>query len=134
MLSRLILLFVTVPLVELAILLYVGQWVGPAPTVGLVVLTGIAGAAMARRQGIQAFLAMRQELTLGRVPVSFLDGLSVLVGGVLLLTPGILTDVLGFGLIFPATRRWIQKRIRKRLERRSPQGAVVFFVRPGPPS
>ena len=79
MLSRLILLFVAVPLLELALLLQVGQWIGLVPTVALVVATGFAGAALARQQGLGAFLAVQQELATGRLPGrSLLDGLSIM--------------------------------------------------------
>ena len=129
MLSRLIFLFVGVPLVELAILLQVGQWIGLLPTVGLVVTTGIAGAALARHQGVRAFLAVQQELAEGRLPGrSLLDGLSILLGGAFLLTPGILTDIAGFSLLLPASRRWLQRIVRRRLERRMQEGAVEFRV------
>lgn len=129
MLGRLILIFVTVPLLELVLLLRVGQWIGPGPTVALVVLTGLAGAALARQQGLRAYMAVQRELAAGRLPGgALLDGLSILAGGALLLTPGILTDVLGFGLIVPGSRRWVQRRFRRAVERRVREGAVEFRV------
>ena len=129
MLSRLILLFVTVPLVELAILLQVAQLIGLLPTVALVVTTGIAGAALARHQGLRAFLAVQEELGAGRLPGrSLLDGLSILVGGAFLLTPGILTDIAGFSLLVPLSRRWLQRAVKRRLERRIREGTVEFRV------
>ncbi|MYB08043.1 MAG: membrane protein FxsA [Gemmatimonadetes bacterium] len=129
MLSRLILLFVTVPLVELAILLQVAQWIGLLPTVALVVTTGIAGAALARNQGLRAFLSVQDELAEGRLPGrSLLDGLSILVGGAFLLTPGILTDIAGFSLLVPFSRRMLQRALRRTLERRVREGTVEFRV------
>ena len=129
MLSRLILLFVAVPLVELAILLQVAQVIGLVPTIALVVTTGVAGAALARHQGLRAFLAVQQELASGRLPGrSLLDGLSILVGGAFLLTPGILTDIAGFSLLVPLSRRWLQGVVKRRLERRIREGAVEFRV------
>lgn len=129
LLSRLICLFVVVPLVELAILLQVGQWIGLWPTVGLVVATGIAGAALARHQGMRALLAVQEELAGGRLPGrSLLDGLSILVGGAFLLTPGILTDVAGFSLLFPVSRRWLQRTVQRAMERRIREGTVHFRV------
>jgi len=129
LLSRLILLFVAVPLVELAILLQVAQVIGLVPTIALVVTTGVAGAALARHQGLRAFLAVQQELASSRLPGrSLLDGLSILVGGAFLLTPGILTDIAGFSLLVPLTRRWLQGAVKRRLERRIREGAVEFRV------
>ncbi len=129
LLSRLIFIFVAVPVLELVILLRIGQWIGLMPTVALVVATGVVGAALARQQGIRAFLAVQRELAAGRLPGrSLLDGLSVLVGGAFLLTPGVLTDVLGFGLLVPMSRRWLQRLARRRLEGRMREGTVEFRV------
>lgn len=129
MLSRLILIFVAVPLLDLALLLWVGQRIGLGPTVALVIVTGLAGAALARRQGLRAYMAVQRELAGGRLPGrALLDGLSILTGGALLLTPGILTDALGFGLILPKSRRWIQARFRSVFEQRIREGAIGFRV------
>lgn len=135
LLSRLILLFVAVPLLELALLLWVGQWIGLGPTIALVVATGFAGAALTRQQGLRAFLSVQRKLAMGQVPSqSLLDGLSILVGGALLLTPGILTDVLGFSLILPLSRRALQGLLQRRLKRRIKEGAlrVTSFGSGGP--
>lgn len=129
MLIRLILIFVTVPLLELALLLQVGQWIGAGPTVAMVLATGLAGAALARQQGLRAYMAVQRELAAGRLPGgALLDGVSILAGGALLLTPGILTDAVGFGLIVPRSRRWIQARFRRLVERRVREGAVELRV------
>ena len=125
LLSRLFLLFVGVPLLELFILVRLGQWVGFWPTVGLVLLTGFAGAALARLEGLRTIWKIRGELAHGRLPASALfDGLAVLLGGVLLLTPGILTDLVGLSFLFPPTRKVLMVRIRKGLERRLKSGAI----------
>ncbi len=129
MLSRLILVFVLVPLLELAILLRVGQFIGLTATIGLVVATGIGGAFLARQQGVRALQAVQQELAAGQLPGrSLLDGLAVLVGGALLLTPGILTDVLGFSLVLPFSRGWLRSLVQRSLERRVRAGEVQFSV------
>lgn len=129
MLSRLMAVFVIVPLVELALLLQVGQRIGLGPTVALVVATGIGGAALARQQGLRALRAVQEDLAAGRLPGDALvDGLAVLVGGALLLTPGILTDLAGFSLVLPFSRRWLRSRIRRLLEGRVRAGQVQFSV------
>lgn len=129
MLNRLILIFVAVPLLELALLLWVGQRIGLGPTVALVIVTGTAGAALARRQGLRAYMAVQRDLAEGRLPGrALLDGLSILTGGALLLTPGILTDAVGFSLILPKSRRWIQTRFRRLFEQRVRGGAIEFRV------
>ena len=123
--ARLALLFVIVPLLELALLIQMGQWVGFWPTIGLVVFTGLTGAWLARMQGLRTMWRLRHDVANGRVPgQAIMDGMAVLAGGALLLTPGIITDVIGFGLLFPRTRHVIQKRIMARLERHIREGAV----------
>ena len=124
-LGRLALLFVIVPLVELALLIQMGQWVGYWPTIGLVVFTGVTGAWLARTQGLRTMWRLRHDLANGRVPgQAIMDGMAVLAGGALLLAPGILTDLIGFGLLVPRTRHAIQKRVMARLERHIQEGAL----------
>lgn len=116
-LIRLILLFTIVPLVELSLLLRIGEWLGIWPTVGLVLGTGFLGAWLARREGIRAWTAVHEQLGRGQVPGrELLDAVLVLLAGVVLITPGILTDLAGFTLMSRPGRDWFAKRIRKRLE------------------
>lgn len=128
-LGRLALLFVVVPVIELMLLIQLGQVVGLGLTLALVVFTGIAGAALARAEGLRVFFKFQEEMASGRLPgQALLDGISVLVGGAFLLTPGVLTDVVGFSLIVPLTRRWIQKRVRARLEKSIVEGNINMVV------
>jgi UPF0716 protein FxsA len=132
-LGKLALFFVLVPIVELVLLIQIGQVVGLLPTLLLVLSTGIGGAVLARAEGLRVLFQFQRELVSGRLPgQSLLDGISVLVGGALLLTPGLLTDLAGFSLLFPPTRRWIQSRVRARLERQIADGSIrVVTMRPG---
>lgn len=132
-LARLGLLFVLVPVLELLLLIRMGEWVGLWPTLGLVVLTGATGAALARLEGLRVLFQFQKELASGRLPgQALLDGISVLVGGAFLLTPGIVTDLAGFALLLPPSRRWIQRRVRARLERRLRDGTLrVVAMGPG---
>ena len=128
-LGRLALLFVIVPVLELILLIQLGQIVGLGLTLALVVFTGVAGAALARAEGLRVFFSFQKELASGRLPSQpLLDGISVLIGGAFLLTPGVLTDVAGFSLILPPTRRWIQKRVRARLEKSIKEGTINMVV------
>ena len=105
MFSILFLLFVGVPLVELWLLLQVGEQMGALPTLTLVVGTGMLGANLARREGMRTIEKVNKAMAEGQMPQeALLDGLAIFLGGALLLTPGILTDVLGFSLLFPLTR------------------------------
>ncbi len=108
-------------------MIQVGQLVGVWPTVGLVVLTGFAGAALARLEGLRTLWKLRTELARGRLPgEAVMDGLAILVGGALLLTPGILTDLLGFSFLLPPTRKALLGRVRNVLEKRLKSGAIRF--------
>lgn len=125
MLGRLALLFVLVPLVELAFLIQVGRWVGIWPTVGLVFLTGVIGALLARAEGLRTLWSFRSQLATGELPGQpLLDGLCILVGGALLLTPGFVTDIAGFSLLIPPTRHLIQKGIKRRLRKGIEEGSI----------
>ena len=123
--GRLALFFVIVPILELVLLIELGQLVGVLPTVVLVLFTGITGAWLARAEGIRVFFQFQKELSSGRLPGQAMqDGIAVLVGGALLLTPGILTDITGFALLFPPTRRWMQRRVRAQFERQIRDGSI----------
>lgn len=129
MLARLAFLFVVVPLLELVLLVQLGRWVGLWPTLALVLTTGIAGAALARSQGLRTLAAFQSELAAGRLPSGpMLDGLAVLVGGAFLLTPGLLTDLVGFSLLIPATRGWIRRRVVRSLERMRSEGTLQVGI------
>ena len=128
-LGRLALFFVIVPILELMLLIQIGEYVGLLPTLALVVFTGVAGAALARAEGMRVFFSFQKEVASGRLPgQSLLDGISVLIGGAFLLTPGVLTDLAGFSLLLPVTRRWIQKRVRARLEQQIKEGTINMVV------
>ncbi|MDH3223945.1 MAG: FxsA family protein [Gemmatimonadota bacterium] len=127
--GRLVLLFIALPLLELVLLLQIGARIGAWPTVALVVTTGILGATLARSQGLRVVSAVQRRLAVGEVPGSeLMDGLAVLVGGAFLLTPGILTDFLGFSLLLPFTRNILKRRIEARLAQGLREGAVRVQV------
>ncbi|GAB2634213.1 hypothetical protein GCM10027270_23400 [Nocardioides ginkgobilobae] len=101
----LVLLFVGMPLLELYVLIQVGQVIGAWWTIALLVLASVVGAAIVRREGARAWRALVEALTQGRMPHRELaDGALVLIGGTLLLTPGFATDLLGALLVLPLTR------------------------------
>jgi UPF0716 protein FxsA len=133
MFIRLVAAFLLVPIIELALLIQLGRWIGLAWTLALVAVTAVVGAALAKRHGVQAWIAIRDELRAGRVPASALaDGLLILIGGLVLLTPGLLTDALGFALLVPATRNAFKRSLRRRFEqavRRGDAGITVLLLR-----
>ncbi|MCM1989780.1 FxsA family protein [Oceanirhabdus seepicola] len=105
MFSKLVLLLTVIPILELYILFKLAGAINWGPTILLVIVTGVAGAYLAKQQGKEILNKIKMELSSGNMPGdSLLNGLSILVGGVLLLTPGILTDITGFLLIIPISR------------------------------
>ena len=121
----LIVIFIFLPLTELWLLLAVGQKIGPIPTLSIVVLTGILGASMARWQGLKVLFHMRRDLAEGRLPAPYLlDGIMILLAAAVLLTPGFLTDAVGFSLLLPPVRATIKEWLRKALERKLRSGTI----------
>ncbi len=106
----LFLLFTLMPLVELWLLFQLSGVFGFLPTVLIVLLTGIVGASLARWQGWQAISRIQNEMRQGLLPAKALgDGVLILVAGVLLITPGVITDVLGLSLLIPPLRAGIRR-------------------------
>ena len=134
--------FLLVPVVELAIAIQVGQWIGVWPTVGLLLLEGFIGAAIVRRQGAAAWRALTTSVQAGRPPSTELaDAALVLVGGTLLLAPGFLTDIAGFLLVIPVTRRparrllagWAARSLARRVAVRFGPGSPLSGAGPAGP-
>lgn len=110
----LVVLFVLVPLVELYLLVWLSTLIGFFPTLAITLVTGIVGGTMAKREGLRVYRKWRQALERFETPEEgILDGILVLVGGTLLITPGVLTDTLGFVLLLPPTRRAAARRLRR---------------------
>lgn len=125
--SKLVLALTVVPILELYILTKLAHRINWFNTILIVVLTGVAGAYLAKQQGKEVLNKIKMELGSGSMPGdSLLNGLSVLIGGVLLLTPGILTDVLGFSLILPITRIPFMKLIKNKFSDMIKSGNASF--------
>ncbi|HVI21333.1 MAG TPA: FxsA family protein [Bacillus sp. (in: firmicutes)] len=113
-----ILIFILVPVAELGVLLFSGQKIGVWPTLILLIVTGLLGSYLAKKQGINTIRKVQEQIQFGRVPGNeILDGLCVLFGGILLLSPGFLTDILGLVLLLPFTRTLIKPFILKLLRK-----------------
>ncbi len=105
-LSVLVAAFIIVPIVEIYVIVRVGRWIGLWPTIALLLLDGVAGAWLFKREGRRTWTAFNEALRSGRFPGKEVgDGALVLVGGTLLLSPGFVTDVLGALFLLPPTRR-----------------------------
>ncbi len=110
-----LLLFVAMPIIEIAVMLKVGDAIGWLPTLAIVILTAIVGTSMLRQQGLATLNTARQRLDAGEMPAQqMLEGMLLLLGGVLLLTPGFVTDTFGFLCLVPQTRQWFAARIASR--------------------
>jgi UPF0716 protein FxsA len=119
-----LLLFIAVPAVELALLIRVGGEIGLLATVMIIVATGVAGWSLLKLQGLQTLARIRQEMAQGQMPATeMVAGLVLLGSGLFLLTPGFLTDTVGFLMLVPTIRRAVARRLIQRYQGR--------IVRPG---
>ncbi len=118
MFGRLLLLFTLVPLVEVVLLIKLAERIDWLPTIALVIVTGVAGAALARREGFRLLQRIQSELAAGNMPAdAMVDAFLVLVAGVLLVTPGVITDAVGLILLIPPARAVVRR------------GASAWFAR-----
>ncbi len=125
-LTWLILAFVCMPIIELVVLFKVYQAFELGPTLAIVILTGIVGAYLARAQGMMVLRQTQQDLAEGRMPAPrLIDGVMILVAGVLLVTPGLVTDSAGFLLLVPPVRVAIRMWMRRKLEEKLRSGSVT---------
>ncbi|WP_417530303.1 FxsA family protein [Marinobacter lipolyticus] len=109
-------LFIVMPIAEMAVLIKVGGMIGVLNTIGLVLLTAVVGAWLLRQQGLATLLRANQRLNSGELPAKEVaEGLVLAVGGALLLTPGFITDTIGFLCLIPGTRHWFVAQVLKRL-------------------
>ena len=109
MFSRLLILFIVVPMIELMVLIEVGKEIGFWPTIGIICITGLIGSTLARQQGVAVWTQFNNRLQKGELPGSqIIDGLIILIAGALLLTPGVLTDIVGFLGLLPISRPLIR--------------------------
>jgi UPF0716 protein FxsA len=125
MLARLVVLFLVTPAVELALLLKVGQWIGFWETVAVIVATGIAGSFLAKREGLSAWQRLNRSLAQGGLPgKELLDGVIILIAGALLITPGVLTDIVGFLGLIPPSRALIRRLVMNRVKKKMQDGSL----------
>ena len=130
MLLRLILIFTILPLIELWLLMWISTQTGVILTISLVIITGVIGAALARRQGWRVWSEIQAQLARGETPAGILlDGLMILIAGALLITPGVLTDIIGFALLIPRFRAFIKRRLTDWFKKRTVVHVQTFHAR-----
>ena len=127
---KLILAFTIIPIVEIYLLIEIGSIFGVLTAITLVILTGSLGAFMARMQGLQTLFRIQGSLREGRMPSrELLDALLIVIAGLVLLTPGFLTDLAGFLLLIPTTRNsiisWLQRHIEHKYMSNRPEDIII---------
>ena len=130
MFGRLVLLFTVIPAVEIYLLVHVGGIIGGMNTLLLVIATGVVGAYYTRLQGFSVVRRLQENLHAGRPPANELvDGAMLLLGGALLITPGLLTDVFGLSLVFPPSRDFWKRLFLEWLNRKIQRGEIQIYRR-----
>ncbi len=125
----LILLFTIVPLTELALLIKIGQIWGLKNTLLLIILTGISGAILLKVQGISILKRINTQLSQGLIPSDALfDGFFIFCGGLLLVTPGIITDILGLLMILPFSRNIFKYQVKRKIKKIFAGGKTIHFT------
>lgn len=110
----LLLLIIIVPAAEIGVLLLSGNLIGVWPTLGAILFTGVLGAYLAKKQGLETLRKVQEQLQYGQMPgEAIIEGICILAGGILLLTPGFITDITGFLLLAPVTQSFFKKLIIK---------------------
>ena len=128
MFPQLLLLFIGIPLIEVLILIKLGSLLGFWPTILLVIGTGILGAYLAKMYGLTVWTKIQKDLQAGVMPADKLvDGLLILISGIVLLTPGLLTDILGFALFVPFTRSFFKKIAKTKFKKMSDSQTSTIY-------
>ncbi|MCA1032323.1 membrane protein FxsA [Bacillus timonensis] len=123
-------LIIIVPALEIGLLVLSGNTLGVWPTVLLIISTGVIGAWLAKKQGLETLRRAQDQMQYGQIPGNaILDGLCILVGGVVLLTPGFITDAIGFLLLVPVTRNMIKPFIGKLIQKMMDRGTFTVIRR-----
>ena len=133
MFANLVLLFTVVPAIELVLLIKVGSYIGAINTLLIIVFTGVLGAYLARMQGFIVLQKIQKNINKGVMPSEeLMDGVMILIGGIVLLTPGFITDFIGFSLLIPLTRLVIKRYLRVHIENMIRRGQIVQVNSMGP--
>jgi UPF0716 protein FxsA len=127
----LVLLFIVMPIVEIYVIIQVGQAIGALWTIALLIADSLIGAWLLRWQGRTAWRRFQEAVAAGRMPHNeVIDGVMIVVGGTLLLTPGFITDVIGLLLLLPPTRTMIRRAVARSIQRRGTVTRAVFRTTP----
>ncbi|WP_010678396.1 FxsA family protein [Bacillus timonensis] len=123
-------LIIIVPALEISVLIFSGKTLGIPITLLLIILTGVIGAWLAKKQGLETLRRAQQQMNYGQVPSeAIMDGICILIGAILLLTPGYLSDLTGFLLLFPKPRNYIKPILVNWIRRRMDRGNFTVIRR-----
>ncbi len=130
MFGKFLALFIIVPLLELALLIEVGKYLGVWNTIALVLVTAVAGAMMMQLEGLRVWNNLQQDLMSMQMPTdNIINGVLILIGGIVLLTPGIITDIIGISLLLPFTRAIYRNILKKRFEHKVRTKANIIEIK-----
>lgn len=122
------LFIIVLPAIDIGFLLFSGKTIGVLPTIAFIILTGVIGAYLAKREGLQTIKRAQEQLAYGQIPgESVLDGICILIGATLLLTPGFITDLFGFLMLFPPSRRPFKFLMINALRKRITNGNIKII-------
>ncbi|OGD33860.1 membrane protein FxsA [Candidatus Atribacteria bacterium RBG_16_35_8] len=125
--TKLLILFLIIPVTELYILIEVGKKIGSLSTIGVIILTGIIGTYLVKNEGFMILRKIQNDLNEGIMPGdSLIQGAIILAGGILLLTPGFVTDILGFIFLMPVSRSIVKKYLLKWLKGKIKEGNFYY--------
>lgn len=117
MFFKLFLAFTLIPFFEIYLLIKIGYYLGAFNTVVVVIVTGFLGAYLARHEGIRTMTRVRESLQRGELPADeMLDAVLIFIAGIVLLTPGFITDLAGVAILVPNTRSWLKRWLRRKLD------------------
>lgn len=123
----LLLIFLVVPALEITLFIWLGGYIGPWWIFGIIMVTGILGVTFAKNQGIEALRKVRESMAEGIPPGDYiLDGISILIAGILLFIPGFLTDVIGLVLLIPFTRKPLKNLLKYILINKFSKRKIIY--------
>lgn len=123
----LLLLFIILPALEIGVFIWVGGMIGPWWVIGLIILTGMLGVFIAKQQGLETWQRAREAINNGYPPTEYIvNGICIFIGGVLLFSPGFITDTLGFILILPFTRDLFKGLIMQNIKRMMSKNTIIY--------
>ena len=117
MLLKLFLAFTLIPFVEIYLLIKIGHYLGAFNTVIVVIVTGLLGASLARHEGMRTMMRVRESVNRGELPAEeILDAVLIFIAGIVLLTPGFITDLAGIAILIPNARTWLKRWLRRKFD------------------